>query len=66
MPDKKLSGRLLRFKVLTYTSSFGGVAWSHVSTATSYRKQSCAAGEANLAKIDGETGQKYMEVAKYL
>jgi len=33
---------------------------------TSFDKESCAAGEAKLTKIDGETGQKYMEVAKLL
>ena len=54
MPDKKLS---VMVAVL--------LSRLHNSQAASLDKESCAAGEANLAKIHGETGQKYMEVAKF-
>ena len=58
MPDKKLSVMIQEVAVLP--------SRLHNSQAASLDKESCAAGEANLAKIHGETGQKYMEVAKLL
>ena len=58
MPDKKLSVMIQEVAVL--------LSRLHNSQAASLDKESCAAGEANFDTIDGQTGQKYMEVAKLL
>ena len=58
MPDKKLSVMIQNIYAVN-----GCLLLVHKEI---NGKESCAASEANLAKIHGETGQKYMEVAKLL